>query len=58
MYKTRYVWNDNGLCDVSYLYHGRGRRCEVCGRKTRFLINVGYKRYKHLTCGIEISKGE
>jgi len=51
MYKTRYVWNDNGLCDISYLYNNnRGRRCEVCGRKSRFLVNVGYKKYRHLMC--------
>ena len=57
-YKMKYVWNDNGLCDISYLFKKKKRVCMVCGRNTRFLINVGYKTYKHLMCGIKISKGE
>jgi hypothetical protein len=49
-YKTRYVWNDNGLCDVSHLLSGR--RCRLCGMTGRFLINVGKKKYEHLGCSV------
>jgi hypothetical protein len=48
MYQTRYVWNDNGLCDISYIR--KGRYCEKCGMSSRFLINVGKKKYRHLMC--------
>jgi hypothetical protein len=50
MYKRMYVWNDNGLCDVSHLYKTRHRVCELCGLTGKFLINVGKKKYRHLMC--------
>lgn len=46
----KFVWPDNGLCDISYLR--KGRWCMICGTKRRFLVNVGYKKWKCLTCGI------
>jgi hypothetical protein len=55
-YKTKYVWNDNGLCDIRHLF--KKRHCRICGRSSRFLINVGKKQYEHLMCGVQISKGD
>lgn len=56
IYKTRYVWNANGLCDITHLFKNR-RRCRVCGVSSRFLINVGYKTYEHLGCSVQNLKG-
>ena len=53
MYKTKYVWQDDGVCDIVHLWKGTTRRCMHCGKATRFLIALGKKRYSHLTCGIK-----
>jgi hypothetical protein len=47
---SKYVWPNDNKCSILHLYSGR--RCNVCGRKTRFLVNVGKKQYQHLTCGL------
>ena len=54
MYKTKWLWPDEGVCDITHLW--TGRRCMHCGKKTRFLIALGKKRYSHLTCGLNERK--
>jgi hypothetical protein len=56
IYKTKYVWNDNGLCDITHMFKKR-RICRWCGEKKRYLVNVGYKTYEHMWCSVLNSKG-
>jgi hypothetical protein len=48
MYKQHFVWTDSGVCDITHLW--KKRHCDKCGEHSRFLVNVGKKKYRHLMC--------